>query len=91
MRDPQSLDTYAIYFISCTVKGPLTRLHFSKCYHSFWKPFIHMKDKFKKHFPRGVPAMAQQLTSPISIHEDECSIPDLAQWVMHLALPRAVV
>ena len=35
---------------------------------------------------RGVPSVAQQVTNRTAIHEDESSIPSLAQWVKDLAL-----
>ena len=39
----------------------------------------------------GVPIVAQWATTLASIHEDEGSIPSLAQWVEDLVLLRAVV
>ena len=35
----------------------------------------------------GVPAVAQEVINPASIHEDSGLIPGLAQWVKDLALP----
>ena len=41
---------------------------------------------FKNHHS-GIPARAQWLTNPTSIHQDGGSIPGLAHWVKDLALP----
>ena len=49
------------------------------------------KDKDKEQGIPGVPAVAQQVKNPTSVHEDEGSIPGLAQWVKdrHPGLPHA--
>ena len=39
----------------------------------------------------GVPVVAQRVTNPTSIQEDESLIPGLAQWVKDPALSQAVV
>ena len=39
-----------------------------------------------EHTPLGVPVVAQQVKNPTSIHENEGSIPGLAQWAKDLAL-----
>ena len=43
-------------------------------------------EKTKKEKILGVPAVAQWLKSPTSVHEDAGSIPGLAQWVKDPAL-----
>ena len=39
----------------------------------------------------GVPAVAQQVTNPTSIHEYMSSIPGFAQWIKDPVLPLTVV
>ena len=39
----------------------------------------------------GIPIVAQRVTNPTSIHEDEGLIPGLILWVKDLTLLRAVV
>ena len=39
----------------------------------------------------GIPIVAEQVKNPASIHEDEGSIPGIAQQVKDLALPQAAV
>ena len=48
-----------------------------------YSPFITIQET------NGVPIVAQQVKNPSSIHEDEGSIPGLAQWVKNLSLPQA--
>ena len=49
---------------------------------------IDKQDKMKqKTADTGIPLVAQWLTNPTRIHEDEGSNPGLAQWVKDLALP----
>ena len=50
-----------------------------------------MKEANLKKLYTGVSIMAQLLANPASIHEDEGSIPGLAQWVEDPALPWAMV
>ena len=59
-------------------------------------PNKELNGNFKTHThtkktPPGVPIVAQGLMNPTSIHEESGLIPDLAQWVKDLVLPRAVV
>ena len=41
----------------------------------------------ERNLKKGVPVVAQQVSSLTSIHEDTDLIPGLAQWVKDLVLP----
>ena len=47
--------------------------------------FLHFTVLLRK-VVLGIPFVAQQLTNPTRIHEDEGSVPGIAQWVKDLAL-----
>ena len=46
---------------------------------------------FKRNERKGVPAAAQWIKNPSSIHKDVGLIPGLSQWVKDSALTEAVV
>ena len=48
------------------------------------------KTEYKHGVLHGVLSVAQRVMNPISIPEDEGSIPGLAQWVKDLVLPQDV-
>ena len=50
------------------------------------RELVHKTKSDSKISKPGVPFMAQQLTNPTRIHEDEGSVPGLAQWVKDPAL-----
>ena len=54
---------------------------------SFTETFRNQR---KQNLHGGVPAVAQRVKNPTSIHEDSGLIPGLAQWVKNMALLQAV-